>query len=110
MDGPRQPASLGARVTRWCRHYPYSVLGAVFAVGMLAQFCWRHDTEWRSVYVHTSRLLWSGEPVYVIGTTYFYPPFPAWVVYPFTVLSRFWGNLLWGSLNVVALAILVRGS
>jgi hypothetical protein len=73
-------------------------------------FCRRQDSEWEQVYLPAAVHLWKGEDIYPIGEGYLYPPFMAFAVLPFLVLSSPLPRLVWFALNAGCLLALLRWS
>jgi hypothetical protein len=70
----------------------------------------RPTGDWEQVYFAAARQLRAGDDLLANGTSYVYPPFAALLAVPFTLLPRTAGLVVWAGVNVLALAVLLRGA
>jgi hypothetical protein len=93
---------------QWVRRHPYTLVAAVLFIIAAIPFCFRHDSEWESVYVRAARLLCQGEDIYRPENGYLYPPFMTVLALPFSWLPWLPLRAAWFLVNVVAIIALVR--
>jgi hypothetical protein len=103
---------MSTRFRHWvetARRYPYTIAFVLFALGMAVPFLRRSDSDsdWQTVYLSAAHRLQSGEDLFQVG--YLYPPASAWLALPFTLLPHIPGKLVWYLVNVLALAVVLRG-
>jgi hypothetical protein len=103
---------MSAHFRHWletAKRYPYTILFVLFALAMAVPFLHRSDSDsdWQTVYLSAAHRLQAGEDLFQVG--YLYPPASAWLALPFASLPAIPGKLAWYGINVLALAIVLRG-
>lgn len=99
---------VGTTIWDWLWHYPYSTAAIPVVIAFSIGFCHRTDSEWDYVYVVAANHLRQGVDIYTDGNSY--PPFAALIALPFSFLSPSLDRLAWLLVNLVCLAIMVRGA
>lgn len=88
--------------------HPFTVLAALFLIGMAFPFLLRHDSEWEDVYVRAANHLRTGETIYRPDEGYVYPPFMAVLALPFALLPQAVERLAWYLVNAGCTLLLCR--
>lgn len=92
----------------WCLGRPYAALLLAIALAVAVPFCTRGQSDWESVYVRAGSRLAAGGDVF--RDAYLYPPAFAALAVPFSWLPTVPGRLAWYAVNLLAVAVLVRGA
>lgn len=97
-------AALGAEVGR--RPVPAAL--AIVLVALAVQTFVKSGSEWVDVYVAAGRRLLAGEPLYLPGGNYVYPPFTAMVAAPLSLASPTVSRAVWFVASAAGLVWLMR--
>lgn len=108
---PAFPAAMWMRLSwRVFWDYPYSMVFAVVAFILAFPMCLRRSGgDWFDVYVPAAAKLWGGKALYASDLLFAYPPLSAFFAGIFLGLPTWGARVLWYGLNVLALAIVLRG-
>jgi len=95
-------------VRRFVVERPYAVIAALALCGLFFPHFLR-TSDWHNTYLPAGRALLAGEP-YDPRTGYVYPPLPALLAVPPAMLPRWGAGIVFGLINVGAIALFWRWS
>ncbi len=93
---------------RCAGRYPYFAVALPVVLALSISFCRREDSEWECVYVVAANHLRDGADLYTDGNSY--PPFAAFAALPASFLSPPFVRLSWLGVNLLCMAVMVRGA
>lgn len=99
---------LPSPVVRLLRSYPYALLFSVLAVLLGVVFCLRERSDWEDVYIPAAERFLAGKDVF--RQSYMYPPLPAFLVAPCTLLAKLPARLVYYTIDVASIGVLLLGA